>query len=238
MKRFQYMLAGLLFCCAIEACAIELVTEDDPPHNMLNKDGKLVGVATEKLEEAFRRAGVPEQANLMPWARAYQSALSSADVCVFSAGRTAEREPLFRWVGPVATLDWVLYARAGYPDKPAKLEDVRKEVLGGYLQDVISVWLAANGYHVDTAPGDDSNPQKLLNGRFNFWASSRTRASALLAKQGLSERIVPVLTFGHTDLYLACNPAVPAATVAKLNDALRQMATDGTSAKIEARYPN
>ncbi len=238
MKCFQYLLAGLLLCSAIDACAIELVTEDDPPHNMLNKDGKLVGVATEKLEEAFRRAGIPEHAELMPWARAYQSALSTNDVCVFSAGRTAERESLFRWVGPVATLDWVLYARADIAHKPAKLEEVKKEVLGGYLQDVISVWLANNGYHVDTAPGDDSNPQKLLNGRFNFWASSRTRAGALLAKQGLTDRIVPVLTFGHTDLYLACNPAVPAATVTKLNDALKQMQADGTSAKIEARYPN
>lgn len=238
MKRFQYLLAGLFLCCAIQACAIELVTEDDPPHNMLNKDGKLVGVATEKLEEAFRRAGVPEHAALMPWARAYQSALSSTDVCVFSAARTAEREPLFHWVGPVATLDWVLYARADYPNRPAKLEDVRKEMLGGYLQDVISVWLANNGFQVDTAPGDDYNPQKLLNGRFNYWASSRTRASALLAKQGLADRIVPVLTFGRTDLYLACNPAVPAASIAKLNDALKQMVADGTSARIEARYPN
>jgi polar amino acid transport system substrate-binding protein len=238
MKRYQYILAGLLLCCAINACAIELVTEDDPPHNMLNKEGKLVGVATEKLEEAFRRAGVAEHASLMPWARAYQSALSTTDVCVFSAGRTAEREPLFHWVGPVATLDWVLYARADYRPRPARLEDVKKEMLGGYLQDVISVWLANNGYHVDTAPGDDANPQKLLNGRFNFWASSRTRAGALLAKQGLADKIVPVLTFGHTDLYLACNPAVPAATVAKLNDALKQMVADGTSAKMEARYPN
>jgi polar amino acid transport system substrate-binding protein len=243
MKRFQYILAGLSFCCAVqtwaaEAHAIELVTEDDPPHNMLNKDGKLVGAATEKLEEAFRRAGVPEHATLMPWARAYQSALSTPDVCVFSAARTAEREPLFRWVGPVATLDWVLYARAGYPHKPAKLEDVRKETLGGYLQDVISVWLANNGYHVDTAPGDDYNPQKLLNGRFNFWASSRTRAGALLAKQGLTDRIVPVLTFGRTDLYLACNPGVPQPTIARLNEALREMGADGASAKIEAHYPN
>jgi polar amino acid transport system substrate-binding protein len=238
MKRIFHVLAALLLCCAADVRAFELVTEDDPPHNMLGDDGKLVGVATEKLEEAFRRAGLSEHAALMPWARAYQSALESADVCVFSTARTPEREPLFHWVGPVAKLDWVLYARADYPEKPARLEDVRKEVLGGYLQDVISVWLANNGYHVDTAPGDESNPQKLINGRFNYWASSRTRASALLAKQGLSGRIVPVLTFGHTDLYLACNPAVPNLAIVKLNSALHSMVADGTAAKIEARYPN
>ena len=148
MKRFQYVLPDLLFCCAVQACAIELVTEDDPPHNMLGKDGKLIGVAAEKLEDAFHRAGVPEHAAPMPWVRAYQSALSTADVCVFSV----------------------------LADYPAKLEDVPTEMLGDYLQDVISVWLANNGYHVDTAPDDDYNPQKLRNGRFNFWALSRTRA--------------------------------------------------------------
>jgi polar amino acid transport system substrate-binding protein len=207
MKRFQYLLAGVLLCCAIDACAIELVTE--------------------KLEEAFRRVGIPEHADLMPWARAYQSALSTPDFCMFSAGRAAEREALFHWVGPVAALDRVLYAHADYANKPAKLEDVRKEMLGGYLQDAISVWLAGSGYHVDTAPCGDYNPQKLLNVRFNFRASSRTRASALLAKQGLTDRIFPGLTFGHSDLNLACNPAVPMATVAKLKDALKQMVVDG-----------
>jgi polar amino acid transport system substrate-binding protein len=217
------------------APALELTTEDDPPHNML-KDGKLTGVATEKLEEAFKRIGVAEHATLMPWARAYQSALTTHDVCVYSAGRTAEREALFQWVGPIATLDWVLYARADGTPKPARLEDVRREKIGGYLQDVISVWLAGNGYHVDTAPGDDFNPQKLLNNRFNYWASSRTRAGSLIEKQGLGERIIPVLTFGHTDLYLACNLAVSSETITKLNDALRQMTQDGSSAKIEAHF--
>ena len=243
MRLSQTTLYGLLFVmsCLVPvragaaAPALELTTEDDPPHNML-KDGKLTGVATEKLEEAFKRIGVAQHATLMPWARAYQSALNTRDVCVYSAGRTPEREALFQWVGPIATLDWVLYTRADGTPKPARLEDIRKETIGGYLQDVISVWLAGNGYHVDTASGDDFNPQKLLNNRFNYWASSRTRAESLIEKQGLGQRIIPVLTFGHTDLYLACNLAVPPDTVTKLNDALRQMGQDGTSAKIEAHF--
>lgn len=235
MRIFRIAMLALFSCYCANAVALELTTEDDPPHNML-KDGKIVGIATEKLEEAFRRVGEPQHISLMPWARAYQSALNEHYVCVYSAGRTAEREALFQWVGPIATLDWVLYTRADNTMKPVRLEDIRKETIGGYLQDVISVWLASNGYHVDTAPGDDANPQKLLNNRFNYWASSRTRASALIDKQGLHERIVPVLTFGHTELYLACNQGVANSIIAKLNDALHQMNQDGTSAKIEARY--
>jgi|GEM_PF-2559898 len=175
-------LAGVLFSMAcLAAHALELVTEDDPPHNML-RNGKVVGVATEKLEEAFRRSGIAEHIELMPWARAYQSALHRAGYCVFSAARTAEREPLFKWIGPIAAMDWTLYARADNPARPGTLDEVRKEVIGGYLQDVISVWLADHGYRVETAPNDGLNPNKLMMGHIKYWASSRPRATALLTQ--------------------------------------------------------
>jgi hypothetical protein len=63
-----------------------------------------------------------------------------------------------------------------------------------------------------------------------------TEATALIEKQGLGEQIVPMLTFGHTDLYLACNKRIQSDLVIKLNEALHQMNADGTSANIEAHY--
>lgn len=227
-------LALILALAAPGASALELMTEDDPPHNML-QDGRLTGISTDKLVEAFRRAGVPQTMRLLPWARAYQSALTQPGYCAFSAARTVEREPLFKWIGPIAAMDWALYTRAG-GERPARLEDVRQETIGGYLQDVISVWLADRGYLVDAAPGDTANPRKLMAGRIRYWASSRPRATALLAREGLSRQIVPVLTFGHTDLYLACNFSTDDTLVQRLNATLQTMREDGTSARIEARY--
>lgn len=225
-----------LLCACLSANALELLTEDDPPHNML-KNGTVVGISTEKLEEAFKRIGVTSSITLVPWARAYQSALTQPGHCAFSAARTAEREALFKWIGPVAAMDWVLYGRADQQNpRPERLEDVREETIGGYLQDVISVSLAGQGYHVETVPNDEFNPKKLLLGRIDYWASSRPRATALLAKAGLSKQIVPVLTFGHTDLYLACHLATPDKLVKQLNAALRRMRDDGTAGRIDARY--
>lgn len=230
------MLAGAMLMLSMAAHAMQLVTEDDPPHNML-RNGRVIGVSTEKLEEAFRRVKLVPRIELMPWARAYQLGLTQRDYCVFSAARTPEREPLFKWVGPIASMDWVLYARSDRAGpKPEKLDDIGREMIGGYLQDVISVWLADHGYKVETASNDSVNPKKLMAGRFNYWASSRPRATALLAKENLESRIVPVLTFGHTDLYLACNASVDDNVVRRLNDALKRMKEDGTSEKIEARY--
>lgn len=226
---------ALLFALSVPgAHALNLMTEDDPPHNML-KDGGISGIAADKLAEAFRRTGVPQNMQLVPWARAYQSALTQPGYCAFSAARTAEREPLFKWIGPVAAMDWVLYTRAG-AERPARLEDIRKETIGGYVQDVISTWLVENGFRVDAAPGDAANPRKLMAGRIRYWASSRPRATSLLAKEGLSGQIVPVLAFGHTDLYLACHVTTEDVLVQRLNTALQKMKEDGTAARIEARY--
>lgn len=235
MHYLRFIISSLLLLTCATASGLELIAEDDPPHNML-VDGKIVGISTEKLEEAFKRIGARAHISLMPWARAYQAALTRPDHCVFSTARITEREALFQWIGPVASMDWVLYRRADNPVTIMKLEDVGQEPIGGYLQDVISVWLADHGYRVDTAPNDAVNPRKLLVGRFNYWASSRPRATALLEKDILTKRIVPVLTFGHTDLYLACHLSTPNDLIKKLNVALRHMQEDGTAAQIEVRY--
>lgn len=229
------MMAALL-AASLQARALELLAEDDPPNNML-VNGRVAGMSADKLMEAFRRAGVPQQMELVPWARAYQSALTQPGSCAFSAARTPEREALFKWIGPVAQTDWVLYARADSKlPVPRKLEDVRNRVLGGYLQDVISLWLLDHGYRVDTATSDAANPHKLLAGHIDYWASAGPRATALLSRDELSNRIVPVLTFGHTDLYLACHKTTSEDIVKKLNAALRTMEEDGTSVKIDKRY--
>jgi polar amino acid transport system substrate-binding protein len=230
----RYSLALLFAMSMPGAQALELMTEDDPPNNMI-RDGKVSGIAADKLAEAFRRAGVAQRMQLVPWARAYQSALTQPGYCAFSAARTTGREPLFKWIGPVAATDWVLYMPAGL-DKPAHLEEVRRETIGGYVQDVISVWLAENGFRVDAATADAANPRKLMAGRIRYWASSPPRANALIVKEGLVGQIVPVLTFGHTGLYLACHATTEDALVQRLNQALQKMKDDGTSARIEARY--
>lgn len=234
MRNSSAAIFTMLLLYASAPHALQLLAEDDPPNNML-KQGRLVGIATEKLQEAFRRTGMAPNMALVPWARAYQSALTQPEHCAFSAARTAERELMFKWIGPVAETDWVLYMRAD-GDKPATLDNVRSENIGGYVQDVIAVWLADHGYRVDTATSDAANPRKLLLGRINYWASARPRAMVLLEKEDLVGQIVPALTFGHTDLYLACHRTTPDALVQKLNAALRKMKEDGTSTRIDTRY--
>lgn len=72
MHCFMPLLAAALplFVCSA-ACAWQLVTAEDAPHNM-RQNGRMVGISTDKLLEAFQRVGVEPDINIMPWARAYQ----------------------------------------------------------------------------------------------------------------------------------------------------------------------
>jgi polar amino acid transport system substrate-binding protein len=96
--------------------------------------------------------------------------------------------------------------------------------------------LIAQGFIVDTVQDKLSNPRKLLVNRIDLWASGMRVGSAIVAENGWTGKIVPVLTFKRTDLYLACNPSVPDALIAKLNATLRAMNSEGVSAAIERRY--
>jgi len=212
---------------------LRLTTEDDPPHNML-KGTVVVGSSTEKLSRAFKETGQSFAVDLYPWARAYDLALTREKYCVFSTARTEPRELLFDWIGPIDSMDWVIYTRSDNPAKPGNLEMLRSETIGGYNQDVISNWLIEQHYQVDAATEDSVNVRKLRMGRLRYWATSRPRATALLA--GGEPNIIPLFTFGHTDLYLACHKGLPADFLARANAILARMRSDGTFDKIDNTY--
>ncbi len=214
---------------------LHITTESSPPSAMMG-EGKVIGFATEKIRVIMERSGIDYSIEMLPWKRAYLLARNRADTCVYSTTRVPEREPMFKWIGPTHENDWTLFGRAGRDYRMASIEDARKYRIGAYNGDVRGEALIAQGFIVDTVQDKLSNPRKLLVDRIDLWASSIRVGSAILAENGWSGQIVPVMTFKRTELYLACNPGVPNALVARMNAALRAMNSEGVSAAIERRY--
>ena len=217
------------------AVPLYITTEYSPPTSM-QEDGKVIGSATEKLREALVRSAIAYTIELLPWKRAYLAATKRADSCVYSTTRTPEREGLFKWVGPTDEGDWVLLGRADRQYNLQTLEDARGLRIGTYHGDARDEYLRTRGFLVDPAPNDMFNPPKLMMHRIDLWAAGLRRGSAVLELNGWANKIVPVLVFNKVKLYLACNLAVPDATIDKLNAALEAMARDGTSRRLERKY--
>lgn len=216
---------------------LTITTETSAPSSML-EGSRVIGIATDKVREAMLRAGVDYSIELLPWKRAYLAAQQRPDACVYSTSRTPEREGLFKWVGPTAVAEWVMMARADSKLKLRSLEDARGLRIGTYNGDARDAYLRARGFRVDAANEDLANAGKLLLDRIDLWAASLRSGSTILTRYGYDKKIVPLLVFNRIELYLACNPAVPDAVVARLNAAFEAMARDGTARRIERSYEN
>lgn len=231
------MLLGVCLAGPARGETLVLATEEYPPFNMTNpKTNEITGISTDKVLELMRRADEKYQLKVYSWSRAFMMGQKEPNTCVYSTTRTPEREAQFKWVGPLVKNNWVVFAKAGDTRKPKALEDLRPYVMGTYRNDAVERFLKLEGFKVDTANYDADNPKKLLYGRFDFWATGELLGLAILKEQGLLNQIVPLFTFSQTELYLACNPDMAQAHIDKLNQILRDMERDGTSAAIEKKY--
>ncbi len=234
MKKLLF-LALLVFQCAWAEEPMILTTEDAPPTNMLAADGKtIIGSATEQIHELFKRAGIPYTITMYPWVRAITMATNDRNTCVYSTTRTEPRENQFRWVGPVAPNDWVLFAKEDSKITLTALNEAKKYRVGGYRGDAVALFLEEQGFRLDNATNDEQSLKKLLAGRIDLMATGSFSGAWVAKKAGV--RIKPVLNFQKTALYLACSLSVSESTVNKLNTILKEMEKDGTTEKINRKY--
>jgi polar amino acid transport system substrate-binding protein len=241
MPHKQMMIAALLagLCANAQSARaparLYLATEASTPYGMREGE-RVTGIAVDEVREIMSRAGIDYTIDLLPWKRAYTAALQRPDGCVFSTTRTPERERLFKWVGPTGEAQWLLMGRADRKLRLRTLEDARGLRIGTYNGDARDQFLRARGFAVDPAPDDLANPRKLLLDRIDLWAASRGRGGRVLDENGWDGRIVPVLVFKRIQVYIACNPQVPDALVARMNAALAAMKRDGAARRIERSY--
>ncbi len=219
----QTLLFGILiFSAAVQAQTIVLMTEENPPLNYTDSTSKaIVGTATELVKATFEKAGIPYSLRLVPWQRAYSSALDTPNTCVYSTTLTDERRPLFKWISPVAENVWLLVALEKSPIVLTSLNDAKKYRIGGYAGDAKTLFLEKQGLKVDIASSDELNLNKIQNDRIDLWAISETAASvSQAAKDGYfirnNEKLKAVLKLQTVELGLACHSQLDADLHARL----------------------
>lgn len=235
--------SGLLLCLVVvlawsrpsAARELLLTTENYPPFNMQAEGSRqIVGISTDIVRKLMVRAGINYSIKFLPWQRAYGMALNEADTCVFSTTVTEEREPKFKWVGPLVVNDWVFFGRADSELEIASLEDARGHIVGGYKGDATAQFLEQQGFELDLASHDHVNPAKLAAGRFDIWATG-THLGPYLARQAGVE-IKPLFTFRKMVMGLACNLGVEDELIERLNALLEDLVRDGSVAEVMAKY--
>lgn len=229
------MLLGL-FSPLLQANKLTIYTEEYPPYNMMEPTTETVtGVSTDIVRELMRRAKQDHDILLVPWQRAISLAQAQPDSCVYSMSRTEPREALYKWIGPLVQNEWVLFGRVEDDLKLKKLDDAVLYRIGSYQGDAIVQYLQERGFHVDVAINDRLNPSKLAARRIDLWGTGKLIGQYILRQEKVIG-IQPVLTFNRTEMYLACNKAMPDKRVEQLNTLLHTLEKDGTISQIYLQY--
>ncbi|VVN76077.1 substrate-binding periplasmic protein [Pseudomonas fluorescens] len=248
-KRLLLVLASASVLLAGSAHAAEnadtplvLLTENFPPYNMAKngknfaQDENINGIAVDIVREMFKRAQINYSLTLrFPWERIYKLALEKPGYGVFVMARLADREKLFKWVGPIGPDDWIMLAKADSKISLESLQQARKYKIGAYKGDAIAETLTKQGLAPVVVLRDQDNARKLVNGQIDLWATGDP-AGRYLARQDGVTGLKTVLRFNSAELYLALNKNVPDEVVNKLQAALDQLRQEGVVDDIMARY--
>jgi polar amino acid transport system substrate-binding protein len=220
---------------SLSAAALDITTENNAPFNY-GDDQHVVGISTEIITEMGQRAGVPLKIQMLPWARAYLTALNTPATCVYSTVRLPERAELFKWIGPISTNKWALFARTDANRTITSLADARAYRIGGVFYDGKYLYLKSLGFtNFDLVNDDDFNASKLIAGRIDLWLTGFYKGKQLASRNG-GKSIKPVFIVREVDYYLACNLQTPDIVITALDESLQALQKDGYDKAIAIRY--
>lgn len=206
------------------------------PFSMM-QGAEIGGISTEIIKLAFTEAGIPYRIGLYPWLRGNDMALKNPDVCAYPVFRTAAREALFKWVGPLAHDRLAIFARAGSGLAINGLDAIKPYRIGAVQGTAVALYLESQGIPVELVNGQNGNEinlKKLQSGRIDLWAATLMHGLYFANSQAVA--VEPVLPLQDYDGYLACNLAIADEQIAALNQAIQRLTRDGSIARLSQPY--
>lgn len=241
------VLSCLLLCGTAQAelasdYEVVLLTENFPPFNMavddknFARDDSIDGISADIVREMFKRAGIGYTLTLrFPWDRLYRLTLEKPGYGLFSTTYTPERQPLFKWVGPLGKTGWVLLAAPGSDIRVESLQEAARYRIGAYKNDAVSQHLESQGLQPVNALRDQENVKKLVRGQIDLWATTDP-VGRYLAKQEQVSGLSTALRFNDAELYLALNKDTPDEVVERLQKALDELRAEGFIDEVTRNY--
>lgn len=213
---------SLLFIGALEARAQVLYTEDLRPFNYV-KGRILVGLGPEIIR--LVKKVDPELSfdmKVLPWKRAYALAQNERNNAVFSLARTAKREDLFHWVGPIFSIQTFLWAKGPNAKKIKKIKDVvgmriTTQQGGSGEQELKDLGFE----HIVGVVDTDRMYKMLINDRVDLMKVPDLMIADYLARNDLPiNAIIPVWGMGKRDLYIGFSKSTDLEYIHRWNRAI------------------
>jgi len=222
-----------------DPAGLTYLTEQYYPYNYA-ENGAVHGLSVDLLRLVWARMGVAEQpVTVQPWARVYDAALGQPGTVAFSMARTPEREALFKWVGPIDTVHFVLFSRAADTARTLSATSLEHLAVGTVRGDVSEAALLDLGHPVRIEPVADMelNLLKLDAGRLDLVAYEERSMYRLLERTGRDPGAYAVVKLlRRTEICYAFHRETPDALVGRFQQALDAVLAGPEYAALVARY--
>ena len=240
---FVKFLVLLSVIVSLSAKELEFYTENSGYNNYLDTDGKIKGYNYEIVKEMMKRQKLNLPITLTTWSRAYGLIQCKPNIALFSMTRTKPREKIFKWVGPLHQVRFVLY---GLKDDSLKIESFeaakKVDAIGCYKNDVRETYLKNKGFtNLSSLTGEDANYrnfQKLIAGRIRLWVTSDHVLYRECKKHDVDMKLFEEkFVLKKSYVYLAFSKGVSDEIVKNWQKTLDEMKADGSYKKIMLNYP-
>lgn len=242
----NFLITASLLCLNAQALAQRLVTpvlslycEDDKPLQYFDENKKLTGLTVEVVQEIQKRIDNKDRIQVVPWSRGMDKLNKEPNSFLFTMARTADREHLYQWIGPILFIEYGLYVKADSKIQIKSLDDAKKiGLIGVYRDDIRDQTLSKLGFtNLDRASSVASSFKKLMIGRIAAYADAKKGVAITANLAGYQEKDVKLAyDLFKNPLYIAVSKNTDAAIVKQWNNTLDEMKKDKSFLKILKKY--
>lgn len=204
--------------------------------------GELTGSAVEIVHEIARRTECGCTMETVPWKRGYAALRHDPDVALIPTTRTAARERLFHWIGPILRVQWVLLARSDADISINSLDDARDvRAIGTNIGDAREQFLKERGFrNIESTTSNVLNLRKLAGGRVDLvFATTAGMFEAIREIHADPKAFRVAYEVREVDLYVAVSAQTGDEQVRQWRQAFESMREDGTFQRIYRKwYPD
>ncbi len=226
----------------IQAVELEIVAEDYPPFEY-EEEGKMKGFTVELIQAILSKTAHQGKTQLYPWARAELMSLQKENVLIHTLTRSAKRENLYKWVGPLAPREMYYFKLKERKDIHINtLEDAKNYRTIAIIGHSVTKYLLSKGFemgkNIYSVTSDKQRIKMLFLGHADLICIIEPILYWRLKQSGIDrakfEKVF--LIDGSKQYYMAFSKQTSDTIVNQFREVFNVIRNDGTFEKIKAKY--